>query len=193
MYHGWAWPTCATSTTPPCKPNASCYCPTRAACFIRDTLVFVRAPSDVSSFVLTAISNENRELSHTTPEAAKSTLEAATCTAHKLESYSCCLTGTTLPLVLGVRQRCSRCRSDPCHSSRTAEYPPRVIMFDVDVLTPSVIFRNHKCSLSISLLPVNLLPHMAPPCVITGLMKLSNRCTKIFGDNGPMFFVFFFI
>ena len=33
------------------------------------------------------------------------------------------LTGTTLPLVLGVRQRCSRCRSDPCHSSRTAEYP----------------------------------------------------------------------
>ena len=38
----------------------------------------VRAPSDVSSFVLTAISNENRELSHTTPEAAKSTPEAAT-------------------------------------------------------------------------------------------------------------------
>ena len=49
-----------------------------------------------------------------------------TCTPHKLESYSCCLTGTTLPLVLGVRQRCSRCRSDPCHSSRTAEYPPKV-------------------------------------------------------------------
>ena len=47
-----------------------------------------------------------------------------TCTPHKLESYSCCLTGTTLPLVLGVRQRCSRCRNDPCHSSRTAEYPP---------------------------------------------------------------------
>ena len=54
------------------------YCPTRANCFIRDTLVFVRAPSDVSSFVLKAISNENRELSHTTPEAAKSTPEAAT-------------------------------------------------------------------------------------------------------------------
>ena len=54
------------------------YCPTRATCFIRDTLVFVRAPSDVSSFVLKAISNENRELSHTTPEAAKSTPEAAT-------------------------------------------------------------------------------------------------------------------
>ena len=52
--------------------------PTRATCFIRDTLVFVRAPSDVSSFVLTAIHNENRELSHTTPEAAKRTPEAAT-------------------------------------------------------------------------------------------------------------------
>ena len=46
--------------------------------FIRDTLVFLRAPSDVSSFALTAISNENKELSHTTPEAAKSTPEAAT-------------------------------------------------------------------------------------------------------------------
>ena len=125
VYHGWAWPTCATSTTLPCRPNASCYRPTRATCFIRDTLVFVRVPSDVSSFVLTAISNENRELSHTTPEAAKSTPEAATlATLVQQESYSCCLTGTTLPLVLGVRQRCSRCRSDPCQSSRTAEYPP---------------------------------------------------------------------
>ena len=56
------------------------YRPTRATCFIRDTLVFVRVPSDVSnvSFVLTAISNENRELSHTTPEGAESTPEAAT-------------------------------------------------------------------------------------------------------------------
>ena len=33
------------------------------------------------------------------------------------------VTGTTLPLVLGVRQRFSRCRTDPCHASRTAEYP----------------------------------------------------------------------
>ena len=38
----------------------------------------------------------------------------------------CCLTGTTLPLVLGVRQRFSRCRTDPCHTSRTAEYPHSV-------------------------------------------------------------------
>ena len=75
--HG-TWPTCATSTTLPCRPNASCYRPTRATCFIRDTLVFVRVPSDVSSFVLTAISNEKRELSYTTPDAAKSTPEAAT-------------------------------------------------------------------------------------------------------------------
>ena len=50
----------------------------KTTCFIRDTLVFVRAPSDVNSSVLMAISNENRELSHTTPEAAKSTPEAAT-------------------------------------------------------------------------------------------------------------------
>ena len=60
----------------PCKPNASCCCPTKATCFIRDTLLFVRAPSDVSSFLLTAISNENRELSHTTPEIATRTPEA---------------------------------------------------------------------------------------------------------------------
>ena len=56
------------------KPNASCCCPTRATCFIRDTLVFVRAPSDL----LTTISNENRELSHTTPNATTMTPEAAT-------------------------------------------------------------------------------------------------------------------
>ena len=31
----------------------------------------------------------------------------------KFGEYSCCLTGTTLPLVLGVRQRCSRCRNWP--------------------------------------------------------------------------------
>ena len=31
---------------------ASCCCPTKAICFIRDTLLFVRAPSDVSSFFL---------------------------------------------------------------------------------------------------------------------------------------------
>ena len=74
----WAWPTCTTSTTLSCKPNASCCCPTEATWFIRDTLVFVHALSDVSSFVLTAISNENRELSHTTPEAATRTLKAAT-------------------------------------------------------------------------------------------------------------------
>ena len=36
-----------------------------------------------------------------------------TCTPHKLDGYSCCLTGTTLPPVLGVRQRCSRCRNWP--------------------------------------------------------------------------------
>ena len=46
--------------------------------FIRDTLVFVRAPSDVSNFVLMAISNENTELSLTTPEAAERTPEAST-------------------------------------------------------------------------------------------------------------------
>ena len=46
--------------------------------FIRDTLLFVRAPSDVSSLLLTVISNENRELSYTTPEAATRTPEAAT-------------------------------------------------------------------------------------------------------------------
>ena len=45
---------------------------------VMDTLVFVRAPSDVGSFVHTAISNENRELSHTTPGAAERTPEAAT-------------------------------------------------------------------------------------------------------------------
>ena len=78
LWHGWAWPTCATSATLPCKPNASCYRPKKATWFIRDTLVFARAPSDVSRFVLTAISNKNRELSHTTPEAATRTPEAAT-------------------------------------------------------------------------------------------------------------------
>ena len=55
-------------------PNASCCCPTRATCVIGDTLVFVRAPSDL----LTAISNENKELSHTTPNATTMTPEAAT-------------------------------------------------------------------------------------------------------------------
>ena len=35
------------------------------------------APSDVSRFLLTVISNENRELPHTTPEAATRTPEAA--------------------------------------------------------------------------------------------------------------------
>ena len=39
-------------------------CPTRATWFIRDTLIFVRAPSDASRFVLAVISNNNRELSH---------------------------------------------------------------------------------------------------------------------------------
>ena len=65
-----------------------------------------------------------------------------TCTPHKLESYSCCLTGTTLPLVLGVRQRCSRCRSDPCHTSRTAEYPLR--------LTPLCVIRSRMIILAVS-------------------------------------------
>ena len=46
--------------------------------FIRDTLVFICALSDVRSFVLTQISNENRKLSHATPEAATKTPEAAT-------------------------------------------------------------------------------------------------------------------
>ena len=46
--------------------------------FYQGTLLFVRATSDVSSFLLTATSNENRELSHTTPEAATRTPEAAT-------------------------------------------------------------------------------------------------------------------
>ena len=77
LWHGWAWPTCATSTTLPCKPNASCCCPTKATMFIRDTLVFARAPSDVRRFVLTAICNEDRDLSHTTPEAVTRTPEAA--------------------------------------------------------------------------------------------------------------------
>ena len=47
-----------------------------------------------------------------------------TCTPHKLYSYSCCLTGTTLPLVLGVRSDVRVVGTDPCHTSRTAEYPP---------------------------------------------------------------------
>ena len=71
-------------------------------------------------------------------------------------------------------------------------HSPRVIMFDVDVLAPRVILNYHKCTLSISFLPVNLLPHMAPPYVITGLIKLSNGYAEIFGDNGPIVFVFFF-
>ena len=36
-----------------------------------------------------------------------------TCSPCKLEGYSCCLTGATLPLVLGVRQQCSCCRNWP--------------------------------------------------------------------------------
>ena len=40
-----------------------------------------------------------------------------TCTPHKLEGYSCCLTGTTLPLVLGVWQRCSRQNWPVSHES----------------------------------------------------------------------------
>ena len=109
VWHGWAWPTCATPTTLPCKSNASCCCPTRATRFIRDTLVC--APSNVSSFVLTAFSNEYRELLHTTPETSTWTPEAATPATLVLEGYSCRLTGTTLPLILGVRQRFSRCRN----------------------------------------------------------------------------------
>ena len=46
--------------------------------FYQGILLFVRAPSDVRYFLLTATSNENRELSHTTPEAATRTPEAAT-------------------------------------------------------------------------------------------------------------------
>ena len=42
---------------------------------------------------------------------------------HSAHANKCSHTGTTLPLVLAVRQRCSRCRNDPCHTSRTAEYP----------------------------------------------------------------------
>ena len=78
LWHGWAWQTCATSTTLSCKPNASYCCPTKAIWFIRDMLFFARAPSNIRHFVLTAICNENRELSHTTPEATTRTPEAAT-------------------------------------------------------------------------------------------------------------------
>ena len=67
--HGLAWPTYATPTPLPCNPYASCCCPTRATWTIRDTLVSIHALSNVSSFVLTAISNENREQPHRTPEA----------------------------------------------------------------------------------------------------------------------------
>ena len=52
--------------------------PTWATWSIKDTLVFVRAPSDISDIVLKAISNENRELLHTTPEPATRPPEAAT-------------------------------------------------------------------------------------------------------------------
>ena len=104
-------------------------CPTRATCFNRDTLVYVRAPSDVSSFVLTAISNENKELSHTTPEAATRTPEAATLATLVLPinwGYSCRLTGTTLQLVLGVRQRCSRCPNWPVSLESYCRIPSRI-------------------------------------------------------------------
>ena len=112
LWHGWACPTCTTSTTLPWKPDTSCYYPTKATWFIRFTLVFAHAPSAVSHCVLTAICNENRELSQTTPEATTGAPE----TPHQQHfyspqsgEYSCYLTGTTLPLVLGVRQRWSRC------------------------------------------------------------------------------------
>ena len=96
LWHGWAWPTCTTSTTLPCKSNASWCCPTKATWFIRDTLVFARAPSNVRRFVLTAICNENGELWHTTPEPATRITEAATPATLLLPEIwrvLCCLTG----------------------------------------------------------------------------------------------------
>ena len=76
--HGLAWLTCATPTPLPYNPNVWCCCPLRVTWFIRDTLIFVRGPSDVSSFVLTVLSIENREQSHRMSEAATRTPEAAT-------------------------------------------------------------------------------------------------------------------
>ena len=84
LWHGWAWLTCTTSTTLPCKSDTSCYCPTKATWFIRFTLVFARAPSAVSHCVLTAICNENRELSQMTPEATTRAPE----TPHQQHFYS---------------------------------------------------------------------------------------------------------
>ena len=53
-------------------------CPTKTTGSIRVTLVVVRVPSDVSSFVFTSISNENGKLLHKTPEAVIRRPEAAT-------------------------------------------------------------------------------------------------------------------
>ena len=103
------WP----STTLLWKPNASCCCPTRATWLIRDTLVFVRTPSNVSSFVLTVISNENSELSYATPETATRTPEAPTLATHLLPMNWGVLVSpnwsNTSTQVLGVRRRYSRC------------------------------------------------------------------------------------
>ena len=61
VWHEWAWPKCATPTHPPYNPNRT---PRVVVRFVRDILVFVRAPTDVSNVRHIAISNENRELIH---------------------------------------------------------------------------------------------------------------------------------
>ena len=81
-----ACPTCATSTTLPCQPNASCSCPRRATC-LSGAHCSSFAHCQMSVVFLTAISNENRKLSHTTPEDAKDTTgrhASNTCTPHEL-------------------------------------------------------------------------------------------------------------
>ena len=69
--HGWAWPT--SSNQQSCLVNR-----TPRLIVRQEQPGLSQTPSDVNIFVLTAISNENRKLSHMTPDTVTRTPEVAT-------------------------------------------------------------------------------------------------------------------
>ena len=105
--HGSVWMTCATPIPLFCKPKVFCHYATATTCFI-GIIVFVHYPADVSSVRYIACSNKNRTIP-TDAEAAAIRTPISPVKCGVLVSS----TGTTLPLVLRVRQRHSRCRSTP--------------------------------------------------------------------------------